>query len=50
MQEEVRASYSWGRTKMEPDQEQLVCLQNSRGHLVALHSANMLVLKQGSLC
>lgn len=35
---------------MEPDQEQLVRLQNSRGHRVALHSANLLVLKQGPLC
>lgn len=35
---------------MEPDQEQLVRLQNSGGHRVALHSANLLVLKQGPLC
>lgn len=35
---------------MEPDQEQLVCLQNSRGHRVAPHPANPLVLKQGPLC
>lgn len=35
---------------MEPDPEQLVRLQNSRGHRVALHSANLLLLKQGPLC
>lgn len=50
MQEEVRARYSSGRPKMEADQEQLVCLQNSRGHLVALHSANRVILKQRFLC